>query len=422
MSIQKRLGRTLAAVSVLFLLISFLVSLVCIIVLSRSYRTSLADAAGGFAAVTIDADDARNYLTVREGGEAYDAVLQKLCAYQENNETVERISFVSFSNTAGNYIYDTAGSKLGDRLEYDSYTDSVQEALLDGHESWSRYVGGSIILYRPLRTIDDKLAGYLIVEVRDTFRLPCILLIAAACLVLLGVGIALTLFMMRHMGLRVFQPIQRFTDAALSFTGGSSTETDLTELFSNRNDEIGRLGSAIQKMFVDISSGAESLNQAIYEANHDGMTEVLNKGCYMTMEEKFRNCSSICVIYFDVNNLKLMNDTLGHERGDFVIKQAADYIRTFLTPADYCFRMGGDEFLMVMTECSFRVIDALVERLDGDSPYILNPGEESVHCALSYGYAYAKGEYSYEALLVEAEENMYIKKTELKKLMQMPDR
>lgn len=420
--IQKRIARTVGSAMLFFLFIILSLTLLCTAMLSRSYRGDLAEMSCAFARLSIDADAARNYLTLREMDGDYQAVLGKLQTYRENSSgAVKRISLVSFSNTTGSYIYDTGENKLGDRLEYDAYTDSVRDALMDGHESLNVYRNGSYFVYEPLRTVDDKLAGYLIIEMTDPFRTTYVILFGATAAVLVAVAAAIAFFIMRRMRRRVFQPIARFTEAAVSFTG-SSEEADLTELFTDREDEIGQLGMAIQKMFVDISSGAESLNQAVHKANHDGMTQTLNKGCYLSMEEKFRRCGSICVVYFDVNNLKLMNDTLGHEQGDYVIKQAAAYIRSLLSPADYCFRMGGDEFLVVMTECSFRAIDALAEKLDADAPHILNPEEETVRCALSYGYAYAKGDYSYEALLAEAEENMYAKKAELKTLMQMPDR
>jgi diguanylate cyclase (GGDEF)-like protein len=117
-----------------------------------------------------------------------------------------------------------------------------------------------------------------------------------------------------------------------------------------------------------------------------------------------------------------MNDTLGHESGDFVIKRAANYIREFLEDGDYCFRMGGDEFLIVMTKGSIRRLDKVMDKLDKDSPYILSRKSDSVKCSLSYGCSYAKGVFSYDSLLAEAEENMYMKKAELKRLLKMPDR
>ena len=63
-----------------------------------------------------------------------------------------------------------------------------------------------------------------------------------------------------------------------------------------------------------------------------------------------------------------------------------------------------------------------MEKLDRESPIILSKPEDSVKCALSYGYAYSKGDRPYDELLAEAEENMYEKKNALKKQMNMPDR
>jgi len=136
--------------------------------------------------------------------------------------------------------------------------------------------------------------------------------------------------------------------------------------------------------------------------------------------------TSLLVIYFDVNNLKLMNDTLGHERGDYVIEQAAEYIKSLSgdensTEFD-CFRMGGDEFLLVVRNRSYREMIALVNRLDEDCPVIVSAETDSVKCSVAYGYAYAKENYVYDQLLAEAEDNMYRKKYEIKQQLNMPDR
>ncbi len=422
-SLQKSVRRSVVAVLTFYILVSLVFAMVCSSALNRSYRSDLAESTGEFAFLTIDPDTAKDCLTLREANDEFRATQKKLADYQKKNSgSVKRISLVSFTNTAGNYIYDTGGKSLGSRFEYDEYTDSVRDDLMDGKKTWTDQRSGSIFHYRPVRTVDDRLAGYLIVELDDPFSAHHVVLISGMMALQLLIGMGLAAILLLYLKKRLFRPMQRFTQAAESIVSDEHEGITADNFSAERDDEIGQLGKALQKIFVDMSSGAENLSKAVYAANHDSMTQVLNKGSYTAMEGKFRSCGSVCVIYFDVNNLKLMNDTLGHEKGDQVIRSAAEYIRGLMTPADYCFRMGGDEFLMVMTECSYRAIDALAERLEADSPYILNPEEDKIHCALSYGYAYAKGEYSYDALLTEAEENMYAKKNELKALMQMPDR
>ena len=84
--------------------------------------------------------------------------------------------------------------------------------------------------------------------------------------------------------------------------------------------------------------------------------------------------------------------------------------------------MGGDEFLLVVTNHSYREIYALINRLDADCPVILSAETDSIKCSVAYGYAYAKASYSYDQLLAEAEENMYRKKYEIKQQLNMPER
>ncbi|MDE6426606.1 MAG: GGDEF domain-containing protein [Ruminococcus sp.] len=424
-SIQKKITNSIIIIAILFIILNFVFSVLCINFISRKYQHGMAASAVAFAEAVINADDAKDFLTTRTANNYYKSVQEKLIEYQKKNSSaIISISLINFSNFAGNYIYDTSGKELGSRLEYDDYISSVKTDLIGCRNSWSVYYNKVLNVFQPLRTVEDKSAGYIIVTVRKPFNARYILYIAVAYLVILIVSIGFVIFFNLYMKKQLFSPINVFIETTRSFTGENHKEiTDNPNIFAEgRDDEIGQLGSELKKMLLNINSNVENLSKAVYDANHDGMTQVLNKRCYQNMIPVFRKCSSICVIYFDVNNLKLMNDTMGHEKGDMVIKRAAEYIKQFTGQKDYCFRMGGDEFLMVMTECTFREIDEFIEKLNHDSPYILNRSEDPVKCALSFGYAYAKEEYSYDELLTEAEENMYTKKTELKKLLNMPER
>ena len=235
----------------------------------------------------------------------------------------------------------------------------------------------------------------------------------------------LILLILRYIRREIFTPIKELSKSAIEYTVAISENNAArtNELFViNKDNEIGELGRAMNKVIADINNSNENLSNAIYDATHDVLTKVYNKRYYSEMTPGFQNYSSICVLFFDVNNLKLMNDTEGHERGDYVIQQAAEYIRQFTSDTNMCFRTGGDEFVLIMPECSFREIDRLIDILDNDAPYILSAEEDTIKCALSYGYSYGKAPYIYQEIYNEAEENMYRKKKELKKLLNMPDR
>lgn len=424
--LKSQIGRKIILSVFVFMILGFFICFICINSLSRKYTSALADAASEFAASVINADDAKNYIITRKKDDNYNEVLNSLCTYAGDSESIARISLVSFSNSAGYYIFDTDGENLGTKIDYDEYNLSVKTELINGKNKWYHSYKGSLYSYVPLRTVDDRLTGYIITEIDNSFKIRCLIFTVAGFAVLFIAGLVLDLMVMAFIEKKVFSPVEKFTEAVSEFTGSVSAQnndTSTSVLFQSHDDnEIGCLGKAIQKMVLDINDSTKNLSEAVHEATHDGMTQVFNKRYYNNMVNEFANSSSICIIYFDVNNLKLMNDTQGHESGDYVIKQAADYIRRFTGDSSYCFRMGGDEFLFVSKNCTFNEIDRIISQLDNDAPYILSRESDKIKCALSYGYSYAKGSFSYEKLLAEAEENMYAKKTELKKLLNMPER
>lgn len=425
-SLNKSIGSFAAVILVLFVLISFGVSYGCIKLISSHYSERAASAALDFSSLTINADNARQSFKTRIKSDDYESVQNKLSAYQRSNsDIINRISLVSFSNTAGVYIYDSGGESLGARLDYTSYTSSVKAELINGRNSMSHMNKGRLTVYRPLRTVDDNLCGTVIVELQEPFEKQYFTLIAGVFGALLILSLIFVLILVLHLKKKISSPLKKISAYidSIQKSEKSHKATDASVIFDDsREDEIGQLSASLKALLGSMDTGERDLNQAIYDANHDGMTQHWNKRFYHSMEESFRKSEALCVIYFDVNNLKLMNDTLGHESGDFVIKRAANYIREFLEDGDYCFRMGGDEFLIVMTKGSIRKLDKVMDKLNKDSPYILSRKSDSVKCSLSYGCSYAKGVFSYDSLLAEAEENMYLKKAELKKLLKMPDR
>ena len=425
-SIKKSIGSFAALILVLFVLISFAVSYGCVCIIGSRYCDRAASSALDFSALTINADKARSSYKTRIKSDDYDSVQNKITAYQRSNsDIISRISLVSFSNAAGVYIYDSGGETLGARLDYNSYTSSIKAELINGRNSINNVSDGRLTVYRPLRTVDDNLCGIIIVELQKPLEIQYLPLIGAVFGGLLLLSLIFVLILVLYLKKKLFRPLQMTSAyiASIKRSDKAPDNADASVLFDEaREDEIGELNAALKTLIGNMDNGERSLNQAIYDANHDGMTQHWNKRFYHSMEESFRKCDSLCIIYFDVNNLKLMNDTLGHESGDFVIKRAADYIRQFIEEGDYCFRMGGDEFLIVMTKGSIRKLDKAMDKLNKDSPYILSRKSDSVKCSLSYGCSYAKGDFSYDSLLTEAEENMYVKKAQLKKLLQMPDR
>ena len=112
-------------------------------------------------------------------------------------------------------------------------------------------------------------------------------------------------------------------------------------------------GSAsLENTINAVKKGAQTefISKLAYE---DGLTGVGNRTLFEERLEELERikftAAPIGIIMFDVNDLKFVNDNLGHPLGDSMIKTAADMIRSSFEPAGgECFRIGGDEFAVIM--------------------------------------------------------------------------
>ncbi len=153
----------------------------------------------------------------------------------------------------------------------------------------------------------------------------------------------------------------------------------------------------------------------IYASEHDHLTGLYNKGKYLAMlESEYPNLNSIAILNFDVNDLKTMNDTYGHEAGDKLIIKAANSIRKVLTNKIHGYRMGGDEFLMVACDVSYEEADRLKERWEQELER-LNSLADGVNCVMAVGLAHGSKEYRLSELLEQADKLMYEDKKRKKK-------
>lgn len=84
-------------------------------------------------------------------------------------------------------------------------------------------------------------------------------------------------------------------------------------------------------------------------ANVDALTHVYSRAYLMKqLHRMLAEKKEFCVTYVDLNGLKYINDTYGHEAGDAYLLATADSLNLYLRPADVLARIGGDEFLVVM--------------------------------------------------------------------------
>ncbi len=105
----------------------------------------------------------------------------------------------------------------------------------------------------------------------------------------------------------------------------------------------------------DISERKRAEDRIQYMASHDEMTDLANRATFVRrLEGAIREAEGrrerFAVLFVDLDRFKNVNDTLGHEAGDLLLKETARKLKRCLEPADLLARFGGDEFV-VLTQC-----------------------------------------------------------------------
>ncbi|MFO7875158.1 MAG: PAS domain S-box protein, partial [Desulfovermiculus sp.] len=145
---------------------------------------------------------------------------------------------------------------------------------------------------------------------------------------------------------------------------------------------------------------------------HDSLTGLYNRNFF---EEEMKRLSDgrhnpLGIIVCDVNGLKFINDTLGHQSGDQVLISVAGILRQSFRSSDIIARIGGDEFAVLLTDTDPEVVEVMLQRLC-QAVLDFNSTEPEIPVSLSMGYALGEGTtFDMQALFREADNRMYREK------------
>lgn len=153
------------------------------------------------------------------------------------------------------------------------------------------------------------------------------------------------------------------------------------------------------------------------QAVTDELTGLLNRrGFVAAAHEKViaarRTGAPLGLLYADVNGLKRINDSLGHEQGDAAIADAARVIRQVFRDGDVAARIGGDEFVVLLPNLDPAGSDALLERLAAAIRLHAEGAVRAYRLSLSIGLTFMDPvrHQSLDDLLAEADRRMYARK------------
>ena len=151
------------------------------------------------------------------------------------------------------------------------------------------------------------------------------------------------LFLTIMVSRRITGPLKTLAQVAREINDGN-----LEVQFPNEtNDEIGDLVHAMEKMVHHLKHHIDDLNSLAY---HDSLTGVKNKTAYDDAASKLdmiEGEKEYGIVVFDANNLKKINDTYGHERGNIYLQNACR-LTCRIFKGSPVFRVGGDEFVVIL--------------------------------------------------------------------------
>lgn len=153
-------------------------------------------------------------------------------------------------------------------------------------------------------------------------------------------------------------------------------------------------------------------------ASEDALTGLPNRRSIdETLKRQFsvarRQQKPFAVMILDLNKFKQVNDTYGHATGDALLTEVAGRLRRFVRDADYVGRLGGDEFLLILTDVEDqRSADAAIERLRThlDGPVVFRGDSLSIEISLGLAL-WPQDADSVDRLLSVADQRMYSDKS-----------
>lgn len=173
---------------------------------------------------------------------------------------------------------------------------------------------------------------------------------------------------------------------------------DITSFYiiSNIVDILGRTGFLIYICLLAWLAASDSMEKlhegqkaAIYKelALKDILTGLYSRNAYDEWERDNQHPDKTAIVMFDLNNLKKCNDRYGHEAGDAYLKTASEMITNAFAQENTIYRIGGDEFCVIMPDAQESSIEGAMKKLK-ELQKQYNGTNHSVEVEIACGYAF----------------------------------
>lgn len=146
-------------------------------------------------------------------------------------------------------------------------------------------------------------------------------------------------------------------------------------ILDDHGTAIGMLAVVARKELHTFSNGDRNLLEVmakkasrIIHTHHDSLTGLMNRNGFesslvTSLANAHKNNGQHCLLHVDIDQLHVVNDLMGHQEGDSLIRRAAKLLRGLLRDSDFLARLGGDEFAVLLSNCSMREGQKVAEKI-----------------------------------------------------------
>ncbi|MDH3337821.1 MAG: EAL domain-containing protein [Gammaproteobacteria bacterium] len=148
----------------------------------------------------------------------------------------------------------------------------------------------------------------------------------------------------------------------------NSEEVPVQDSAAPIRDRIGNVIGCVM-VFHDVSKETRLFRQLSYQASHDSLTDLINRREFenrlITALDNIRGKpeNAHALLYLDLDQFKVVNDTFGHPAGDALLRQLSDIVHANIRSTDVLARLGGDEFGILLERCDEQRAIAVAEAI-----------------------------------------------------------
>ena len=254
-----------------------------------------------------------------------------------------------------------------------------------------------------------------------SIRVAAIAFVAIALIILLVAAVAVNRFVtaITYPLILLGRDIKIISDGDLNYRATVYRNDEIGDITSRMNEMVDRLNFTMNEL-MSAQQHADAMGRL---ATMDGLTGIYNKTAFNRLMARLsagleQGDTEFGFVMLDLNNLKVINDNYGHEKGDIAIQNLCRMIGEVFAHSP-AFRVGGDEFVVLLQDEDYRDAESLVKRFKdrgrGSSADRSAKPWDRVTGAIGYALYDERLDSGPESVLSRADREMYTCKKNMKK-------